>query len=230
MTSNNTNGVAYAGKAALETDGLYRVSVVWYSSDGSTSDPVTGDFEMGPLDETDWAGASWVGLPGSQQQLHWSFAVPTGTVTRASLAVDAPGCAVVVVNGVNINGVAGMCQWTEFTGTVRSCTEPPSSTPHQPSLITLSSCVHLLALHEFVQPCAGPGVFASSICPPPCVTSCRPLMFATYPLLLAPFTAAKIVFNVYNVTSLIKTGAPNAAGLQVRRCRSMLLKQARVPC
>jgi len=124
VPSNDTNGVAYGGKTALEADGLYRVTVVWYSSDGGTSDAVSGDFEMGPLTNSDWAGATWIGLPDTQQQLYWSFAVPTGTVARASLAVDAPGCAVVVVNGVNINGVAGMCQWTEFGKTVRGCARP----------------------------------------------------------------------------------------------------------
>ena len=63
-------------------------------------------------------GAAWIGSP-TQKQHHYSFTIPDGeTVRRATAFVDAPGCAVVYANGANVNGLAGICPWTQTQKTV----------------------------------------------------------------------------------------------------------------
>lgn len=102
VASNDTNGIEYSGKN-LTSDTQYKLTITWWSNTGITSQPASGVFETGPF-SSDWEDAEWI-AGDNQRQLQWEYIVPSGSaVTRASLSVDAPGCAIVVSNGISVNG------------------------------------------------------------------------------------------------------------------------------
>ena len=72
---------------------------------------------MGPMSETDWAGADWLGT-ADMRRLRFPFVLPANDpVIRASASVDAPSCATIYANGINVNGLAGVCPWTVWDRT-----------------------------------------------------------------------------------------------------------------
>eukprot|EP00040_Diaphanoeca_grandis_P015233 m.77460 g.77460 ORF g.77460 m.77460 type:complete len:1094 (-) comp25018_c0_seq1:43-3324(-) len=118
VASNQTNNVVYGGDP-LQVDSMYRFSVTWWSTDDRTSVAAFGTFDMAPMNETYWLLADTLG-GANQRQYRFEFQVPTneGAVERSRLHLDAPGCAVVWVNGVLASDPSGVCQWTTYTKTI----------------------------------------------------------------------------------------------------------------
>lgn len=107
---NSTDTVAVIQPSALNltSDTLFDVALAWGpAGDEAGAAPVTGQFEMGPVGGEDaWYGAAWLGANDHSMAFHWGFSLPAGDpVDRAALTVDAPGCAVVVANGIAVNGI-----------------------------------------------------------------------------------------------------------------------------
>lgn len=110
------NGIVYAGQRLVVGE-EYSVSVRWFAGQ-DVSASASASFGMAPASDDEWDGAAWIGNT-DQKQHHYSFSIPAGEmIRRATAFVDAPGCAVLYANGRNVNGLAGICPWSQFSRTV----------------------------------------------------------------------------------------------------------------
>jgi alpha-L-rhamnosidase len=109
VKSANCSEIAYAGEL-LRAFEAYTWRVKWLGSDGRWSAEASAAFEMGPLDEADWAAADWLG--GSQ--LRTEFKLPSVPV-RARAYMAAAGCGCLEINSARpLPDTRGVCAWTVF--------------------------------------------------------------------------------------------------------------------
>jgi|EP01046_Picozoa_sp_COSAG06_P010732 hypothetical protein len=109
VRSANCSEIVYAGEP-LRAFEAYTWSVAWLGTDGRWSIEATSTFEMGPVEEADWASAAW--LIGSQ--LRAEFQLPSPPV-RARAYLAAAGCGALEINGARPSpDTRGVCAWTVF--------------------------------------------------------------------------------------------------------------------
>ena len=118
----STNQIPFTGPTPLQAAGSYSFRVRWWcdgcdddEAPSAFSDPMP--FQMSLLGgESDWDGAEWLGSEDARV-LRLKFDA-SRLLTRSTLFLAAPGCAVVRVNDVVVGEQHGVCPWTQFCKTI----------------------------------------------------------------------------------------------------------------
>ena len=105
-------------ECATLAPGTYNFTAQYWNAVGEASPQSSAEFDVGPADETAWAGASWFGAT-DQRELRVNFVLPRSSpVSRARLHVAAPGGVVISVNGVDAGDPIGVSAWSSFDARV----------------------------------------------------------------------------------------------------------------
>lgn len=119
VMSNRSSQIEYAGESLIAYT-AYNWSAQWWAAGAEDSAASVGSssFEMGPLDISDWKGASWLKGP----RLRVNFTVPKPAVgvklVRARAYIAAPGGHTLQVNGKASGDQIGISAWLRFDKSV----------------------------------------------------------------------------------------------------------------